>query len=324
MLQWQLGQNCSVLQQHESHAPPTAPPQGSSLTSPLGNRPGNLFQQQQQLQHTCQQQQQQQQQQWVKQGNPVLQAKPTGSSVSHIADDGSRPPWHWEKEVLSEAIKASASINELQQLLPSVAAADQPEFTTKVLLQAVQIMRAIHSSGSSAEATFHKPRKAGNWWQMQLLQHRSDAVHSAGGRPLQQLLSTSGEPQLPEQQQQQQLEQLLGCCDVMLSRQEGRMSFQHVSGVLWAWSQLQHNPAAAAAAAGSPVLGDRRLLRCLVDRLVECPVDRELAGRGRAGQGRGPVLPGSGAVQQQGQQQGQQLLALFEQLRLYQASEILP
>jgi hypothetical protein len=36
------------------------------------------------------------------------------------------------------------------------------------------------------------------------------------------------------------------------------------------------------------------------------------------------VLPGSGAVQQQGQQQGQQLLALFEQLRLYQASEILP
>lgn len=184
--------------------------------------------------------------------NPVVNMQPQGplhaaaaaanastAGLPHIQQQQQRPN-HAE---LSQAIAACTSLHQLQRLFPQVAAAALPELTTVLLLQAVTIVR---SSSSSSEK--HQPvgvqdsavssSSSGTCEDITPLPHLSaaEAHNSMWPAQLQQSQQQSEQQQLHSTSEE--VQQLLLSVNSLLERQCPLLQFQHISGVLWAWSQV--------------------------------------------------------------------------------------
>ena len=158
------------------------------------------------------------------------------------------------REHLFDEIAAATSLHQLQQLFPHVAAVGLPELTTVLLLQAVRVVR----SGEGAclvpvlqpwaqQHTQTGQQDVAGQQQQQWQQPQQDR----GMQQEQQWQQVQQQQQQQQQEQQQQgrsgagsaeLQQLLANVNVLLGRQCPMLQFQHISGVLWAWSQVGHPP----------------------------------------------------------------------------------
>lgn len=219
----------------------------------------NQCQLQQQLQQATQHVQRQSHQSMQQQQHPTLLPKPGNNSSTssrpfalHQCLSPDLPLDPRAIQQLRDQVAAATTIQQLLQLLPAVVADNNPDSVTRVLLQAVRIHR---SSGASEGLQYVQQPTA---------QVEADTLDS--------------------QHQQQHLGQLLQQCDVLVLQCHPRMMFQHVSGVLWSWAQLQWRPGAAATTAAADGIGegsaggDSELLRHMTARLKQCKVDHELSG----------------------------------------------
>ncbi|KAF6255955.1 hypothetical protein COO60DRAFT_1659853 [Scenedesmus sp. NREL 46B-D3] len=169
---------------------------------------------------------------------PVLMPKPADPHSSAPAGAGSGSSSQIEPDSsgfaeLREAISAATSLQQLLQLLPAAAVAAEPDLTTRLLLQAVTVLRcsppAPDSSSSSSSST-----------PQQINRDARPAAATAAAAASPRAASLQ---QQQQQQQQQELQQLLRGCDALLYAQADILGFAHASGVLWVWAQLGWRPA---------------------------------------------------------------------------------
>jgi hypothetical protein len=192
------------------------------------------------------QQQQFGQQQLQPQRPPVLLPKPadpgrtshaaadtsSSSSSSSSSSNGSQSDSSSSRFAeLRQTISAATSLQQLLQLLPAAAAADQPDITSRLMLQAVNVLRC---SATAALDNTNSSSSGRMLWQLD----GDDVTWSAAAAE-----ATGSGARCTDPQQQEQLQQLLKACDGLLYRQVDRLGFQHASGVLWVWAQVRWKPA---------------------------------------------------------------------------------
>lgn len=166
--------------------------------SKLLHRPSKGFASPQQVPPTPQQQQQQ--------PLPQQHQHEQGSRQQHqLQPPGEADRW------LAAAIADATTLQQLQQLVPHLAAAGRPSVAALLLLQAVRI------AGSSSRGSTTT----------------SSSTNSSS--------TNSSSSAVPQGGMDTEVHQLLVSVGLVLAQQSAGLQFQQLSAILWAWSQVRTN-----------------------------------------------------------------------------------